>query len=95
MIFGYANRTVNKYGLLEMKEVSFLMDADALEEVAQLFIEAANQIRAGRLRAGGHRHADEVIQGWSKRHQFDLIVGAPESANRSPGKDDLTANRSS
>jgi hypothetical protein len=76
MIYGYSQKQINESGLLEMKEVSFQVGPDALEEIARFLNEMAGQIRSGRLRAGGHRHAEEFLPGWRKRHSFDLIVCA-------------------
>ncbi|QSQ18772.1 hypothetical protein JY651_25780 [Pyxidicoccus parkwayensis] len=79
MIYGYSNRTLNEYGLQELREVTFSMTPAQLRQVAQFLSEMAGQMDAGALRgANAHRHMTTVNPSWSKEHpSADIIVTAP------------------
>lgn len=80
MIYGYQKSKISDEGLLEMKEISFAVNADALEKVAKFLAEAANDMRSGKIRPGGHVHIDRVMRDWEKVLGADIIVCAPEKA---------------
>jgi hypothetical protein len=77
MINGYAERTVDKQTrLLELREVTFSLNPEALREIAGFLVAMADQIEAGRF-STDHRHIGEVVRGWDKRHpKHDIIVAA-------------------
>ena len=75
MIYGYAAKKVDEYGLLEMKEVTIEASAQVLREMAQFLAEMADLMDAGGFSRCSHRHIGSVIKDWDKRFPGkDLIV---------------------
>jgi hypothetical protein len=52
MIYGYGRRTLNEYGLNEMREISISISAPRLRKLAEYLIQSASELD----RAGGHWH---------------------------------------
>lgn len=75
MIYGYANKTVDEDGLLELRELTFASDSSSLRQIAEFLFAMADAIESGDLSGDGHRHIDEVIPGW--RADYDIIAFAP------------------
>ncbi len=77
MIYGYANKKVDQYGLLELKEVTFAVEPGALRKIAGFLTSMADAMDAGQFRTD-HRHIGEVDRSWSsKRMSCDIIVSPP------------------
>lgn len=75
MIFGYTKKNnLNEYGLSELREVSFRMSAEELENMAKFFTQAAEDTKAGKLRPGYHMHIDSCVKGWDSDASGDVIV---------------------
>lgn len=81
MLYGYQAREPQHRGPIVLREASLSISADDLEVIAAFLAAAAAEIRAGTLRAGGHSHLQDEVPGWSDRHEFDIIVIAPQPAN--------------
>ena len=79
MIYGYANKTINEFGLLEMREVSFSASPAVLREIAKFLDEmAAGMESSGELSVHWHRHIQDEIPGWRDRFpDNDIVVCAP------------------
>ncbi len=77
MIYGYKLSEVNKHGLLELKEVTFAADAETLRELGQFFVLMADAMDRGEFNRTSHRHIGSVVEGWSHRHDKDVIVMPP------------------
>ncbi len=76
-VFGYGKRTVNKYGLLELREVSFEMSAEDLRRVAGFFLACADQFNAGEWRTS-HQHLSQQDSSWSIQHpDLEIVVINP------------------
>jgi len=61
MIYGYDSRTVNEYGLKQMREISVVAPPVILRELARFLIECADELET----AGSdhwHRHASAVLE---------------------------------
>ncbi|TFZ07656.1 Imm32 family immunity protein [Ramlibacter humi] len=72
-IFGYpAGAPLNDHGLVELEEVSFAADADALRLIAAYLLSAADGMDAAGAKFG-HVHAQDEVQGWSATWP-DVIV---------------------
>jgi hypothetical protein len=61
MIYGYECRTINEYGLKQLREVSFAMSPDDLRELADFLKEAAEEL-GGASSDHWHRHAPDALQ---------------------------------
>lgn len=82
MIYGYGLKQVNNYGLLEMKEVTFVTSPQVLREVARFLVAAAQEMEAGKLSESWHRHIGNVVQDWDARFPGkDIIVAVPAGAS--------------
>ena len=73
MIYGYASNQLNEDGLLELKEVTFVVTPESLKEIASFFIAMANRIE--NEVNFSHHHIDEYITDWGSRFpNNDIIV---------------------
>ena len=61
MIYGYDSRTINEYGLKQMREISVAASPAALRELAQFLIECADQLESA-ASSHWHRHASTSLQ---------------------------------
>lgn len=78
MIYGYKRKTIDKRGLLEMKEVTFALDAAALRTIGSFFAAMADEMEAGAFEQCSHRHISSVVPKWSDEHPtVDIIVMPP------------------
>lgn len=79
MIYGYACKKVNEYGLLEMREITIAASADVLREMAHFLGEMAEIMEAGGFSRCSHRHIGSVIKDWDERFPGkDFIVMSHE-----------------
>lgn len=71
-IFGYKNKEVNEYGLLEMKEIAFRASPDSLRAVAKLLTDSADRIEQnpGSI---DHLHLQDTWREWQEEYP-DVIV---------------------
>jgi hypothetical protein len=82
MIYGYAARTLNEHGLLELREVSFEASPAVLRELAQFLKTSADLLDAGTFRHT-HLHIGSVIRDWDRRFPGkDVIVCPPIQDSR-------------
>jgi hypothetical protein len=56
MIYGYDVRTVNEYGLKQMREVSIHAAPKALRDLAAFLVESAAELEKGPKHSNWHRH---------------------------------------
>jgi hypothetical protein len=70
MIYGYDSRTINEYGLKQLREVSFAMSPDDLRELADFLRETAEELE-GVSSDHWHRHAPDALQ---RKVGCDVIV---------------------
>jgi hypothetical protein len=70
MIYGYDSRTINEYGLRQMREISVAASPVALRELAQFFGECADELESGGS-SHWHRHASTSLQ---RQLGCDVIV---------------------
>lgn len=61
MIYGYAQRVINSYGLQEMREISISASPSGLRELAKFLLDTADEMD-GELSPGWHRHAPDQIR---------------------------------
>jgi len=78
MLYGYASRKVNEYGLLELREVTFAAPPEVLREIAAFLEHAATRLEAEKHSPMFHVHIGSVVPGWTARFQGkDVIVMRP------------------
>ena len=70
MIYGYDSRTVNEYGLRQMKEVSVSASPEALRGLAAFLVATAEELEGA---ASGHWHR-HIPSSLKKQLECDLIV---------------------
>lgn len=70
MIYGYDEKTLNDYGLRQMKEISIQGSPDDLRELAGFLAESAEQLENASS-SNWHRHVPESLQ---RKIGCDLIV---------------------
>ena len=61
MIYGYDSRTVNEYGLRQMREISVAAQPNALRELAGFFLQCADELETA-TSGHWHRHASASLQ---------------------------------
>jgi hypothetical protein len=61
MIYGYDSRTINEYGLKQMREISVTASPVALRELAQFLMECADELEASASNHW-HRHASCALR---------------------------------
>lgn len=64
MIFGYSEKQLNEYGLLEMKEVTFSTSSETLRKISYFLNEAATLIDNGSFDKNSHIHIQNIIPDW-------------------------------
>jgi hypothetical protein len=70
MIYGYDSRTINEYGLKQMREVSVSVDPDDLRALAEFLTDAADELEGG-VSGHWHKHAPDSLR---RRLGCDFIV---------------------
>jgi hypothetical protein len=70
MLDGYDSRTVNEYGLKELREISLAVSPDDLRELAGFLEDAADELE-GACSSHWHRH---IPEGLRRRLGCDAIV---------------------
>jgi hypothetical protein len=83
--YGYQRAVIDpEYGLLELREVSFDLNAADLRRVAAFLMYYADRIEAGNWHSD-HAHIDERDHEWHRDHpNLDVIVLHYRSALASP-----------
>lgn len=72
MIYGYESRTVNEYGLKQLREVSFAASPQTLRELSAFFLEVAQEMEdQGALGQQWHRHISRKLE---KRIGAQVVV---------------------
>ena len=61
MIYGYDSRTLNEYGLKQMREVSVAVSSDDLRALADFLTNAADELD-GAVSCHWHKHAPDSLQ---------------------------------
>jgi hypothetical protein len=84
MIYGYGDKVLNEYGLLELREVTFAASPDTLREIASFLTSMADLLEAGTFRIT-HRHIGSVVSDWGKRFPGKDVIVIP------PPEDEKTA----
>ena len=78
MIYGYALREVNEYGLMELREITFSASPAVLRQIASFLAEAADLMDSGHFRICPHRHIENAIPGWDLAFpEKDVVVTPP------------------
>jgi len=70
MIYGYDSRTINEYGLKQLREISLALSPDDLRELA-LFLHQAAEGLEGASSGHWHLHLPDVIR---RKVGCDVIV---------------------
>jgi hypothetical protein len=72
MVYGYDSRTVNEYGLKQMREISVQCSSTALRDLAAFLLEVADEVEVASSDTW-HRHAPNALQ---RKLGCDVIVFA-------------------
>ncbi len=75
-IFGYAKRTVNEYGLLELKEISLQTDPHILREIAGFLLCSADSME---------KHGKDFVHEHFKDRRTDRSDDFPDVIVVRPG----------
>jgi hypothetical protein len=78
MIYGYAAKEVNDFGLFEMKEITFVASPEVLREVAYFLNTMADLMEAGGF-SNTHRHIGNTVKNWDKRFPGKDVIVIPPS----------------
>jgi hypothetical protein len=73
MIYGYDNRTINSYGLKEMREIAFSVAAADLRRIAEFLLASAEALESPRT-ANWHAHISKSVQA---QIECDIVVLRP------------------
>ncbi len=74
MIYGYATKKVNEYGLLDLREVTFVATPEVLRQISFFLSGMADLLEAGEFKIT-HRHIGGSISDWDARFpDKDVIV---------------------
>jgi hypothetical protein len=60
MIYGYDSRTINQYGLKEMREISLSAGPAVLRDLARFLMQCADDLETGSVHS--HRHVSAGLQ---------------------------------
>ena len=86
MIYGYALREVNEFGLIELRELTFSASPTVLRDIAAFLTEAANLMESGHFRNCSHRHIESAIPGWDITFPEKDIVVTPPTGDEKWGR---------
>lgn len=81
MIYGYESRTINEYGLKEMREISLAMSPNDLRELAEFLQVSADELE-GASSGHWHRHLPDSLQ---RKVGCDVVVLSSNSKDRTKG----------
>lgn len=70
MIYGYDSRTLNEYGLKQLREISLAMSPQDIRELASFLQEAAEELE-GASSGHWHLHAPDALR---RKVGCDVIV---------------------
>ena len=62
MIYGYDIRTLNEYGLKQMREISITASPDALRQMSEFLAEAARELEDSAASSHWHKHVPSTLQ---------------------------------
>ena len=74
MIFGYADRTVNEFGLMALREVTFAVTPEALRLMARFLEQAAGMLEEGNRGSSEHYHIGTFHPEWSGLCPGDDVI---------------------
>lgn len=75
MIYGYSNKKVNEYGLLEMKEITFSVSPEVLRKIGFFLNEVADSMESDLFQKSSHSHICNMIPNWNELcPDKDIIV---------------------
>lgn len=74
MIYGYVSRTLNEYGLKQMREVTISASPNDLREVAAFLSEVADELDSHAVSVQFHRHLPPELK---QAIGCDVIVVRP------------------
>lgn len=83
MIYGYPVRTINEFGLNELREVSISASPELLRSLARCLFDAAIELESGPKSAHWHRHLPRKL---SDELGCDIVV--IQDSNRAGESDD-------
>jgi len=75
MIYGYKLKKINKFGLLEMKEITFAAPPNVLREIAHFLESMADQMEKEHFRTT-HRHIGQFFLDWDTRFPNKDVIGS-------------------
>jgi hypothetical protein len=85
MLCGYKRRDLSpEYGLLELREVTFLFDSRSLRDIASFLSQMADELDEGKFDRCSHRHIESVIGDWRQRYPNDDLIVAPPAMSDEP-----------
>jgi hypothetical protein len=61
MVYGYDSRTINEYGLKQMREISFKLPANTLRELARFLLQSADELQDA-TSPNWHRHSPPALE---------------------------------
>ena len=71
MIYGYDSRTINEYGLKQMREISVSAHPEALRALAEFLVEAASELESKEVSSHWHKHLPSEMK---KTLGCDVVV---------------------
>ncbi|MBA3316303.1 MAG: hypothetical protein M3552_12670 [Planctomycetota bacterium] len=74
MIYGYGGKSLNEYGLTEMREVSLSATPIQLRQIATHLLDAADELDRQTVSAHWHRHLPKQV---CESLGCDVIVASP------------------
>ena len=78
MLYGYSKRTINEYGLLELREVTIAASPDVLRQIAGYLVEVANMMEVKEPTPNFHRHIGNHVPSWDGSFPgWDVIATGP------------------
>lgn len=92
MLYGYAIRTCDDNGLLELSEATIAASPETLRLIARFLLNTADELEEKTVSQYWHRHLSDS-EGW--RSQFpnhDIIVVRPELDAAGEARSDGTGN---
>jgi hypothetical protein len=82
MIYGYSISEVNEYGLLEMREVTFMASPAVLRKIAGFLSSMAIEMEQGSFEKCSHMHIGAFHHEWNKQHPDKDIIVMPPAGER-------------
>ncbi len=76
MIYGYDEKTINQYGLKQMREISLSVSADTLREISAHLLSVANELESAET-SNWHKHLPSELR---NKTGCDVIVIPPQDS---------------